>query len=304
LFACLLTSGSAILFCFFVSDALKSIFGKKLLLTLFSDNQMKKIIVIFFISLLFISLQSQAQQWNGHQCAVVLTYDDALDIDLDNVIPTLDSAGLKGTFYLIGESSVVQNRLMEWQMAAKHGHELGNHTLNHPCDGNKPDRSWVSTENDLSKYTVQRAINEIRVTNVLLQAIDGKTERTFAYPCGDFYIDTVNFYKSVEKEFVGARGVKSGFETINGTDLNNIYCFGISGQSGEELINLVKKAEETHSLIVFLFHGVGGGHSINVSYGAHWQLVQYLKQNKKDIWIAPMVDVAKYIRANKTDNKN
>jgi sialate O-acetylesterase len=264
---------------------------------------MKRIAAFSFISLFFLSLSMHAQQWNGHQCAVVLTYDDAIDVDLDNVIPELDSAGFKGTFYIIGESPALKNRLFEWRQAAQRGHELGNHTLNHPCDGSLPGRSWVSTENDLSKYTVTRAVNEIRATNTLLQAIDGKTERTFAYPCGDLIIDFVNFYKMLEKEFVAARGVRDGFESIDKINLNDIMCFGINGQSGDYMIDLVKKAQTSHTLLVFLFHGVGGGHSINVSLEAHRQLIQYLKQNKTSIWVAPMVEVAKYIRTNISEKK-
>jgi peptidoglycan-N-acetylglucosamine deacetylase len=122
----------------------------------------------------------QIDQWNGKQCAVVLTYDDALNVHFDNVIPCLDSAGLKGTFYVIGESPVLANRMVEWRLAANQGHELGNHSLTHPCDGRLEGRSWVTPENDLSTYSVARAVKEIRVTNTLLQAIDGKTERTFA----------------------------------------------------------------------------------------------------------------------------
>jgi peptidoglycan/xylan/chitin deacetylase (PgdA/CDA1 family) len=53
--------------------------------------------------------------WKGKKCAVVLTYDDALNVHLDNAIPLLDSLGLKGTFYLSGnfpgsrQHSVVMN---------------------------------------------------------------------------------------------------------------------------------------------------------------------------------------------------
>ena len=46
----------------------------------------------------------------------------------------------------------------------------------------------------------------------------------------------------------------------------------------------------------FLFHGVGGGHSLNVSLAAHSKLLHFLKQNEKDIWIAPMIEVADYIK--------
>jgi sialate O-acetylesterase len=132
-----------------------------------------------------------------------------------------------------------------------------------------------------------------------LQAIDGKTERTFAYPCGDTYIDTVNFYNKVENYFTGARGVQPGLLHINTIDLNNINCYSMNGQSGEYMINLVKQAMETHSLIVFLFHGVGGEHNLNVSLEAHRELVKFISQHKKEIWNAPLVEVTKYIRKNK-----
>ncbi len=112
--------------------------------------------------------------WNNKQCAVVLTYDDAIDVDLDNVLPALDSLKLKGTFYLIGSSPVINKRLAEWRLAAKHGHELGNHSMFHPCDGSLPGRSFITPDVDLSKYTVERVVKEIRINNTLLKAIDGK----------------------------------------------------------------------------------------------------------------------------------
>ena len=70
----------------------------------------------------------------------------------------------------------------------------------------------------------------------------------------------------------------------------------INGQSGDELINLVKNALAKNSLIVFLFHGVGGGHDINVSLEAHSELLHFLKDNEKDIWVAPLIEVAKYAK--------
>ncbi len=238
--------------------------------------------------------------WNGKQCAVVLTYDDAIDIDLDNVVPALDSVALKGTFYLIGQSPVVANRMNEWKKAAHEGHELGNHTLTHPCDGGLEGRSWVSPESDLSKFTVARAQNEIKINNTLLHSIDGKTIRTFAYPCGDRTIKGEDFYKPIEHLFVGARGVQPGLQHLNEVDLNDIRCYMINGESGDYLTALVKKAVESHTLLVFLFHGVGGGHNINVSLAAHSQLLHFLKQHEKEIWIAPMVDVAQYIKERQT----
>ena len=240
--------------------------------------------------------QTTSSVWNNKQCAVVLTYDDAINADLDNALPALDSLKLRGTFYLIGSSPVVAKRLPEWRQAAQRGHELGNHALFHPCDGSLPGRSFVTPDNDLSKYTVGRAVAEVRATNTLLNAIDGKTARTFAYPCGDRQIGGVYFYDQLKTDFVAARGVTDGLQTPAQVKLDNVDCYAINGQNGQYMIDLVKQAQQSHTLLVFLFHGVGGGHSLNVDLAAHRQLLRYLKAHEKDIYIAPMVEVAEKIR--------
>ena len=234
--------------------------------------------------------------WNGKQCAVVLTYDDAIDVDLDNAVPALDSLGLRGTFYLIGSSPVVNKRLPEWRKAAQRGHELGNHALMHPCDGSLPGRGFVTPDNDLSKYTVSRAVSEVRAMSTMLQAIDGKTRRTFAYPCGDRQIGGVNFYDQLKNDFVAARGVTGGLQTAAQVQLDNVDSYMINGQNAQYMIDLVKQAQQSHTLLVFLFHGVGGGHSLTVDLAAHRQLLRYLKAHEKDIYVAPMVEVAEKIR--------
>jgi peptidoglycan/xylan/chitin deacetylase (PgdA/CDA1 family) len=240
--------------------------------------------------------KKEERNWNGKKCAVVLTYDDALNTHLDNVIPQLNSFGLKGTFYLTGASPVVSRRIDEWRAASKKGHELGNHTLTHPCDGSLPGRGFVTPENDLSKYTVTRAINEIRVTNTLLKAIDGKDERTFAYPCGDIKINDTLFYNSLKDEFIAARGVESGYLQIKDINLTKVNAFAQSGTTAAQMIAQIEQAEKEESFIVFLFHGVGGEHPLNIDLEEHIKLLKYLKTREKDIWIAPMVQLSKYIK--------
>src|SRR5450631_102808 len=202
------------------------------------------ILLLPLLSLLTVSpsLAQNTTPWNGRQCAVVLTYDDAIDVDLDNVVPALDSAGLKGTFYLIGSSSAVSRRIPEWRAAAKNGHELGNHTSFHPCDGRLPGRSWLKPENDLSLYTIPRMTADIRMTNTLLAAIDGRTERTFAYPCGDKMIGNVNYFDAVKKDFVAARGTRSAMLPSDSIDLGDIPCYAINGQTAGYMIGLVQQA--------------------------------------------------------------
>jgi peptidoglycan/xylan/chitin deacetylase (PgdA/CDA1 family) len=252
----------------------------------------------FFICALLASLNSYSQNgasWKGKKAAVVLTYDDGLNVDLTNAIPALDSFGLKGTFYISDYFNGLNAQIPEWRKAALKGHELANHTIWHACEGGRTGREFVK-DYDLRFYTVKRMTDEIREMNNILKAIDGKTKRTFAFPCGDTKIHDTSYIDPLKTEFVAARGVRSEMLTIDKINLYEVGCYGISGQSGDELIALVKQAMQKNALLVFLFHGVGGGHSLNVSLEAHRKLLRFLKENQKDIWVAPMVDVAEYIK--------
>ena len=54
--------------------------------------------------------------------------------------------------------------------------------------------------------------------------------------------------------------------------------------SGDEMIAFVKKAVDSGGLGVFMFHGVGGGHSLDVSREAHQRLVAWLAANRETVW--------------------
>ena len=250
------------------------------------------------ISLMFLSVATFAQsnKWNGYKAAVVLTYDDALNVHLDNVVPALDSAGFKGTFYLTVSSQAFIKRMDEWKLAAIKGHELGNHTMYHPCRGGA-DRTWVRPEYDLNTYTIKRIEDEIKMTNVMLQTIDGKTERTFAYPCADTKAGGQSYIEAITDDFVGARGVRDEIIPFGKVDLYNTASFSMVNASGESMIELVKKGMKENGLVVFLFHGVGGEHNLNVDLKEHQKLVHFLKQNQNDVWVAPFIDVVKFLKA-------
>lgn len=261
---------------------------------------MKTIYTIFLLALTHLCMHACAQEknkapWNGKKCVVVLTYDDAIDVDLDNAIPALDSVGLKATFFVTPYFDGFRKRIPEWKAAFKRGHEIASHTMFHPCTGNTPDRSWVKPDYDMSKYSVQKMKDELIMTNVFLKEIDGRSKRTFAYPCGDRTINGAYYYDSVKTEFISARGVHPDMPLIDKVDLSNVPSYVVNGQSGEELIELVKQAKEKNGLLVFLLHGVGGGHSLNVELSEHRKLLRYLKQNQKDIWVTTFIEMSEYI---------
>src|ERR1051325_7576332 len=97
-----------------------------------------KTIIISSSLILFFAFNSTAQTanvWNGKKCAVVLTYDDGLNIDLKNVVPALDSFKLKGTFYISDYFNGLNAQIPGWKKAAAEGNELANHTIWHACEG-------------------------------------------------------------------------------------------------------------------------------------------------------------------------
>lgn len=249
--------------------------------------------------LLGTSAVAQNNSWNGHKSAVVLTYDDALNVHLDKVVPQLDSAGFKGTFYLTVSSQAFTKRMAEWKTAATNGHELGNHTMYHPCRGGTPDRAWVRPEYDLSTYSVKRIEDELKMTNVMLHSVDGRSERTFAYPCGDMAASGASYVEAINDDFVAARGVKDDIVQLGKVDPYRVACFSIAGQNGEYMIEIAKRAMKENGLVVFLFHGVGGEHNLNVDAKEHQKLVAFLKKNEKDIWVAPFIDVMKFVKTSK-----
>src|SRR5262249_9229413 len=80
-----------------------------------------------------LATQAEAQfKWpDGKTAAIVLTYDDAMSSQLDVAVPQLATAGFKGTFFLSG--GMAPDYMRRWREVQRAGHELGNHSLFHPC---------------------------------------------------------------------------------------------------------------------------------------------------------------------------
>ncbi len=210
-------------------------------------------------------------------------------------MPALDITGQALVFpshYSLGWK-IFKNRVDEWRALAAAGHELGNHTLFHPCFGDKFD--WVKPEYDLNSYTFEQLLAELRTANTLLKAIDGKEDRTFAYTCTNTSINGVSFVDSIRPLFPAARGGGDIPETMKGLDVYDVPSWGVIDPTGDELIAYVKDAVEKGTMAVFMFHSVGGGY-LNVSAEAHEELLKYLAQNRQSIWSDTFMNVMNYVK--------
>ena len=110
--------------------------------------------------------------------AISFTYDDGFGSNLDFAIPDLEDHGFRGTFYLT--HSIAHGRAEEWRQACRRGHEIGNHTVTHPCDKLRSYTTEEFIENETG--SMEQWLND----NIGLHGVPGRPDdsRTYAYTCG------------------------------------------------------------------------------------------------------------------------
>lgn len=233
---------------------------------------------------------------HGAKAALALTYDDALDSQLDIALPQLDAHGLKGTFFLTVGNAPFYDRVDEWRAAAKSGHELANHTIFHPCRALLPGRDWVKPENDLDTYTVARMAQEVKAANGVLKTVDGETVRTFAYPCGDALAGGKSYIDAIRPYFIAARSVmdSNGLLDDGRVDAFSVTTYGPEGASGADLIAYAEKVRDEGGVSTFIFHGVGGDY-LTVSAEAHEELLDWLADHRDEIWVDSFRNIMAYV---------
>jgi peptidoglycan/xylan/chitin deacetylase (PgdA/CDA1 family) len=215
----------------------------------------------------------------GRRAAITLTYDDAIPVsDLDVAVPQLDKAGLKGTFFLMGKAMRPEDA-PRWHAAAAAGHELGNHTVNHPCLRGTFD---MPVQYNSESYSVDVLLAEIRTMNTLLTALDGRKEHAFATPCGQTTAGGQDYLAPLIASGM-ATFIRDAATMPSSAHGPKVLGEGFVGTSGADMIAWVRKVEDAGGLGVIVFHGVGGDY-LSVSAEAHRQLLDYLAAHRDRIW--------------------
>ncbi|MDH7637379.1 polysaccharide deacetylase family protein [Sphingomonas oryzagri] len=234
---------------------------------------------------------------HGARAAVVLTYDDALDSQLDHAVPELDADGFKATFFL---ANVKQADVPRWRAVAAEGHELGNHTIFHACAAKTVPNE---TRYTLEDYTTAGILREIAQQNVLLTALDGRDRHGFATPCGDSHVTDGDYLEALRRSglVTYVRGVVTTQADLSGdasqVDLMHIPSRGWpEGTTGDQLIDFAQQAVAGGGWAVFLFHGVGGDY-LQVSDAAHRQLLGWLKAHRREVWVTTLQNATDWAKA-------
>jgi peptidoglycan-N-acetylglucosamine deacetylase len=225
---------------------------------------------------------------NNLTAAISLTYDDGAHQLLDIAIPDLDTAGLRGTFFnQTGPSCPTwASRRAEWKQAHDRGHELGNHTVRHPCSNQ---HDWIKPDRALEGYTLESIEAELLEASRDIADCTGVPTRSYAYTCGEDFVSPqhVSYREVVRRHFVIARGVsdRSTVAIPGAIDATYVPSFGVPPETNAQtLIDYVELAIIRGGWGVFCFHGIGGGHRLNVSREAHQRLLDHIQSRADVLW--------------------
>jgi len=244
------------------------------------------------------SFQSKRQKdfrWSGgKRAAVSLSFDDARLSQVDNGLAILDKYGVKATFYVIPGS--VKRRLAGWQRAVASGHEIGNHSLRHPCTGNF---SWARKK-ALEEYSLEMMERELDEANTEIERLLGVRPTTFAYPCGQKFVGRGRAVKSyvplVAERFVVGRGYNE--EVMNDPafcDLAQVMSAGIDGLDFEQIKGLVERAAADGRWLILCGHEIGRPGSQATRASALEAFCEYAQDPANGLWVDTVEAVGRYI---------
>jgi len=260
-----------------------------------------------FLPALLLSVLAFAQQpstnftWpEGKRAALSLSFDDARQSQVDVGVALLDKHKVKATFYVV--PSAVERRLEAWKKLAASGHEIGNHSLNHPCTGNF---AW-SRQKALEDYTVEKMRDELKQANRRIKELLGVTAESFAYPCGQTFvgrgIDTKSYVPLVATMFSSGRTWQD--ETPNDPgfcDLAQATGVEMDGRDFEQILPILEKAKETGQWVALAGHEIGQDGQQTTRVTMLEKLMSYANDPANKIWIAPVGTIARYIRERRSE---
>ena len=264
------------------------------------NNSFLIILFILFPCKILLAQQGESTfAWpEGKQIAISLSFDDARASQVDAGTALLDQYGVKGTFYVVPNS--VKQRLEGWKKAVASGHEIGNHSFNHPCTGNFP---W-SRQKAIENYTLKKMRNELILTNKAIKELLGVEAEVFAYPCGQTYIgrgkNTKSYVPVVSKLFLSGRGwLDEGPNAPQFCDLAQLTGMEMDGKDFDQILPLIENAKKSGAWLVLAGHEMGASGNQTTRLSMLKKLIEYAQNPANGIWIAPVGTVAKYIKGHK-----
>lgn len=234
---------------------------------------------------------------HGAKAAVSLTFDDGRASQIDEGLPVLDAHGIKATFYVLPDA--VEKKYAGWRKAVAGGHEIGNHTLHHPCSANF---DWARTHAS-EDYTLDRMETELVSANARIEQLLGVVPRTFAYPCGLTFIGRGRTHESyvplIGRHFLAGRGFMWETHAHPAVcDLALLPGFFSDDWTFPRYFGRITGAMRAGGWAIFCGHDIAKERGYQNTRTAELDAVcAHLTSRRDEIWTAPVADVAAYIRA-------
>jgi peptidoglycan/xylan/chitin deacetylase (PgdA/CDA1 family) len=233
---------------------------------------------------------------SGKRMAVSLTFDDARPSQVDVGIPLFDSYGIKATFYVT--PSRVQERLAGWRDAVAGGHEIGNHSVRHPCTGNFP---WARHK-ALEDYTLAQMAAELEQANAEVVSMLNVRPVTFAYPCGQKFVgrgeNLESYVPLIATRFLAGRGWRDeGANDPVFCDLAQLMAMELDGLRFEQLKALIDAAAEQGFWLILCGHEIGEGGRQTTRIETLRAFCEYAGDPQNGLWVDTVANVARYVSA-------
>ena len=232
----------------------------------------------------------------GARAALSLSFDDARESQLDVGVPLLAEHEARVTFYLTAND--VGGRGDAWKRTAAAGHELGNHTLVHPCSGNFP---WARAR-ALENYTLDRMRTELVEANRRIAAATGVTPVTFAYPCGQTFVGradrVVSIVPLVHELFLAGRGwLDEGPNDPAFVDRAQLFGYPMDDVTFADLKPALDDAIERGQWLVLAGHDIGEGPGRQVTRVSMLrELLAYARAPSRGVWVDTVARVAEHVK--------
>jgi peptidoglycan/xylan/chitin deacetylase (PgdA/CDA1 family) len=235
-------------------------------------------------------------QWpDGNRMALSLTFDDARPSQLDTGIPLFRKYGVRVTFYVSPER--MMRRPEAWKQVVQEGHEIGNHSMTHPCSGNFP---W-SRQNALETMTRRDIARELETASKVIEDFLGIRPVSFAYPCGQKFVGkgrrVQSYVPVISKMFLTGRGwLDEGPNDPMFCDLAQLTGMESDNKSFEDIKALIDRAAENNAWLVLAGHEIGEPASQTTWSSMLEELCAYANDPGNGIWMAPVGNIAEYVR--------
>lgn len=255
-------------------------------------------LVLIFILLTINIREAKAQQiqWpEGKMMALSLSFDDARESHPKVGLPLFEELDTRVTFYVV--PNAMRKYQDEWKAMVAAGHELGNHTLVHPCSGNFP---WAR-DKALENYNLSAMRAELLEASSQIEEMTGVKPVSFAYSCGQTFVgrgeQTKSYVPLVAELFATGRDWLN--EAPNSpvfADLAQLQAISMDGKDFKEDIRpILRRAANTEDWVILAGHEIGEEGFQTTRIEMLKQLIAYAKDPQYGIWLAPVGEIASYV---------